>query len=72
MSTLMMLLLPLLAIALLAAPLVPVYRGVTTGKKAKHSVIFNLCAFAGICLIAMIIPFGGMASASVSYTHLST
>ena len=56
MNTFVMLLLPLLAIALLAAPLVPVYRGVTTGKKAKRSIIGNLCAFAGICLLAIIVP----------------
>ncbi len=64
MNTVMMLLLPLLAIALLASPLVPVYRGVTTGKKAKRSVIANLCAFAGICVIAFLLPIGGIASAA--------
>lgn len=62
MNTFLMLLLPLFAIALLAAPLVPVYRGVTTGKKAKRSVIANLCAFAGICLIAIAVPLSGMAA----------
>ena len=64
MTTVVMLLLPLLALALLAAPLVPVYRGVTTGKKAKRSVIGNLCAFAGICLLAIVRPGGGMVSAA--------
>ena len=44
MTTFLMLLLPLAALILLAAPLVPVYRGVTTGKKAKRSVLANLCA----------------------------
>lgn len=62
MNTFVMLLLPLLALALLAAPLVPVYRGVTTGKKAKRSVIANLCAFFGICLIAIAVPLSGMAA----------
>lgn len=64
MNTITMLLLPLFAIALLAAPLVPIYRGVTTGKKAKRSVIFNLCAFAGVCLMAFILPVGGVAAAA--------
>lgn len=64
MTTVVMLLLPLLALALLATPLVPVYRGVTTGKKAKRSVIGNLCAFAGICLLAIVMPVGGMVSAA--------
>lgn len=64
MNIFVMLLLPLIAIALLAAPLVPVYRGVTTGKKAKHSVIFNLCAFGGICLLAFLLPVGGLVSAA--------
>ncbi len=64
MTTFLMLLLPLAALILLAAPLVPVYRGVTTGKKAKRSVLANLCAFAGIFLIALILPIGGIASAA--------
>lgn len=55
---------PLFALALLAAPLVPVYRGVTTGKKAKRSVIANLCAFAGVCVLAFILPIGNFAFAA--------
>ena len=50
MNLALVLIVPLFALALLAAPLVPVYRGVTTGKKAKRSVIANLCAFAGVCV----------------------
>ena len=64
MNTLIMLLLPLAAIVLLAAPLYPVYKGVTTGVKAKHTIIFNLCAFFGICLIAFIFPVSGIVSAA--------
>ena len=52
MSTLMMLLLPLAIVLLLAMPLVPVYRGVTTGRKAKHAMVFNL----GVALCAMVMP----------------
>lgn len=64
MNTFLMLLLPLFAVLLLAAPLIPVFRGVTTQKKAKRSVIGNLCAFAGVCLIAIIVPLGGSVSAA--------
>ena len=64
MITMMMFLLPLAAVVLLMAPLVPVYTGVTTGKKAKHAMIFNLCAFFGICLLAVVLPLGGFVSAA--------
>ncbi|SDN25489.1 ATP synthase subunit C [Acetanaerobacterium elongatum] len=57
-------LLPLLAIILLSMPLIPVYRGVTTGVKAKRAVIFNIAAFFGVCLIAILLPFGGLLSAA--------
>lgn len=58
------LILPLFAIALLMMPLVPVYTGVKTGKKAKHAILFNLGAFAGIVLLAILIPTGGFVSAA--------
>lgn len=61
-NTIMLLLLPLIAIVLLATPLIPVYRGVTTGVKAKRSVIYNLCGFFGICLLAVAFPLVGMAA----------
>lgn len=61
---LLYLLLPLVAIALLMAPLVPVYAGITTGKKAKHAVWFNLCAFIGLVLLLLILPIGGFVSAA--------
>lgn len=64
MTTFLMLLLPLIAIALLAAPLLRVYRGKVTGIKAKRSVITNLCTFGGICLIAFIAPISGIVSAA--------
>ena len=57
-------LLPLIAIALLMMPLVPVYAGITTGKKAKHAIIFNLCAFAGVMLLIILFPLGGFVSAA--------
>lgn len=39
--------------------------GVTTGKKAKTlPVIANLCAFAGVCVLAFILPVGNFAFAA--------
>lgn len=58
MSTLLFLLIPAAAVAMLAMPLVPVYRGVMTGTKARRSIICNLCAFFGVCIISMILPVG--------------
>lgn len=52
--------LPLAVVALLAMPLVPVYRGITTGRKAKHAVVFNLCAFFGVAALMMILPIGNV------------
>ena len=60
MSTAMMLLAPLAAVVLLSMPLIPIYRGVTTGQAAKHAVIFNLCSFFGIALIMLILPLTGL------------
>lgn len=71
MDTILMLLLPLVAIILLAAPLYPVYKGVTTGVKAKRTVIFNLCAFAGVCVIAIALPITGIVSAATETAAVS-
>lgn len=64
MNTIVMLLLPLVALTLLAAPLLPIYRGVTTGKRARRSIIGNLCAFGGLCLMGLIVPVSGIVSAA--------
>ncbi|MFZ2539919.1 MAG: ATP synthase subunit C [Oscillospiraceae bacterium] len=64
MKTILMLLLPLVAIILLATPLYPVYKGITSGVKAKRSIIFNLCAFAGVCVLAFAFPIAGIVSAA--------
>lgn len=56
--------LPLIAIALLLMPLVPVYRGAVTGKRAKHAVVFHLCAFFGIMILGTILPLGNFVSAA--------
>ena len=60
MNILTLFLLPLAVVALLAMPLVPVYRGITTGRKAKHAVVFNLCAFFGVAALMMILPIGNV------------
>lgn len=55
---------PLAAVILLMLPLVSVYRGTVTKKKAKHAVLFNLCGFFGVCLISVLLPVGGLVSAA--------
>ncbi len=62
----LMYLIPLVIVLLLAMPLVPVYRGITTGKKAKHAIVFNLCAFFGVMALATFLPVGGMVSAATA------
>lgn len=57
-------LLPLAVVILLSMPLIPVIRGVKTGKKAKSAIICNLCAFFGVLGLALILPVGGMLSAA--------
>lgn len=69
-------LLPAVIVLLLAMPLIPVYRSVThggeaAGKKAKRSVIFNLCAFFGICLLAIVFPITGMAAPETAASSAS-
>lgn len=57
-------LLPLAALVLISLPLVNVLRGMSTGKKAKRNVILNLCAFFGVCALAVLMPVGGLVSAA--------
>lgn len=60
MSILLTILLPAAVVLLLAMPLVPVYRGAMTGKKARRSIICNLCAFFGLCALGVLLPIGGL------------
>lgn len=60
MSTVLMFLIPAVIVLMLAMPLVPVYRGLKTGKKARHAIIFNLCAFFGVAALAVFMPVGGL------------
>lgn len=54
------LLLPLAIVILLAMPLVPIIRGIKTGKKARNAIIFNLCSFFGVMGLALILPIGNL------------
>lgn len=58
MSTLTFLI-PAIIVLLLSMPLIPIYRGVTTGRKARHAVVFNLCAFFGVMALCLFVPIGG-------------
>lgn len=64
-------LLPLLAVIMLSMPLIPIVRGKKTGKKAKNAIIFNLCAFFGVALTAIILPLGGFVSAETTQAAAS-
>ncbi len=63
-----MFLVPLAVVALLMVPFVPALSGCKTKKTAKRGLIINLCGFFGICGLAVILPFGGMASAAEAAT----
>ena len=54
----LILLVPAVIVLLLAMPLIPVYRGIATGKKARFAVLFNLCAFFGFAALMMFLPVG--------------
>lgn len=64
MKTVLLFTLPLIALILTAMPLVPVFRKMVTGKQAKHRLVANLCSFFGVCLLAVLLPVGGMVSAA--------
>jgi V/A-type H+-transporting ATPase subunit K len=61
------LLFPLVLLAVIAVPLYIAYRQRVAGKPVstvKKTIITNLCAFALVVLAAVIVPFGGLASAA--------
>jgi len=60
MSTFLLFFVPAIIVALLLMPLVPVYRGITTGKKAKRSILCNLCAFFGVAALMVLLPVGDL------------
>ncbi len=64
MKTVLLFTLPLLAMLLIAAPLFPLFKGAVSGKKVKRNMILNLSAFFGVCLLAVLLPVGGLVSAA--------
>ena len=61
--------LPLAVVLLLAMPLIPIYKGITTGRRAKHAVIFNLCAFFGVAALMVLLPMGGFVTLAEAATE---
>ena len=58
MKTILLFVIPLIFVALIMLPLIPVYRQTITGKKAKHAILYNLTAFFGCGLLATLTPIG--------------
>jgi V/A-type H+-transporting ATPase subunit K len=58
MSSLIIWFVPAVIVLMLAMPVIPAYRGIVTGKKARRGIIFNLCAFFGVCGLAFVLPVG--------------
>lgn len=55
-------LLPLAAVALLLTPFAFTAKKIKTGKAVRGAFIGNLCAFAGVMLLALIVPFTDLVS----------
>ena len=56
-------LLPLLAVVLLLVPFAVMAKKIKSGKTSpKGAFIANLCTFAGVMLISLIVPFSGIVS----------
>lgn len=56
--------LPLIAVALLCVPFILMAKKLKTGKGCKRAFLGNLCSFAGVMLLAIILPIGGFVSAA--------
>ena len=56
--------LPLIAVALLCVPFMLMAKKLKTGKACKKAFIGNLCSFAGVMLIALILPIGDIIGAA--------
>ena len=57
-------LLPLAVVIMLFLPLIPIIKGIKTGKKAKNAIIFNLCSFFGVIALAIVLPIGQLVGAA--------
>lgn len=63
MNGLTLFLLPLLVVALILAPIISVINGKINGKKARHRLTINLCAFGLVLLGCFLFPTGGLITA---------
>lgn len=72
MNIALMLILPLIALLLIASPIIPVLTGKKTGKNAKHRVVTNLSIFGGLCVLAFLFPVGGIVAAAGEATTAVT
>jgi V/A-type H+-transporting ATPase subunit K len=68
MSTILTLLFPLAVVVMLTLPVIPAYRGIVTGKKARRSIVWNLCVFFGICGLMVILPVGNLVAYAAGET----
>lgn len=58
--------------ALILLPLLPVYKRVVTGQKAKNALFANLIGFVALCIGIMVFPFAtGASAAEVASTATS-
>ena len=57
-------LLPLAVVALLCVPFIIMAKRIRSGRSPKGAFIGNLCTFAGVMGLGIIIPFGGFVSAA--------
>ena len=60
--------LPLIAIALLLVPFALMAKKIKNGKSPKGAFIGNLCTFAGIMLMSILVPVGGFVHAAAEET----
>lgn len=66
MNLTMLVLFPLAVVILLAMPLIPAYKKITTGQQAKGAVLCNLCAFFGVAALMLILPATGALSVALA------
>lgn len=64
MTTTILFLLPLAAVLLIAAPIIPMIKKMKSGKSPKGAFIFNLCSFFGLMIVATLLPLGNFVSAA--------
>lgn len=57
-------LLPLVALTLICVPFIFIAKKIKTGKACRRAFIGNLCSFAGVMLLALILPIGSIVSAA--------